>query len=301
MLNRRDDPILKLAARIQPELHRLYRRALADAMLGKPDAWRDYLLALEQLYMLAQLHGWRKIDYAVHMRYADDHDGVIKIKPFRKALAAIRKRVSVPVYVLQQMELRAKNWAFWITGVDRTKILDQVKKTISGAMAGKGIPSTSQIRAALGEEGKKIADARIETIVRTNVATGFMDGQRAAIGKNIKHFALLRLDEIHDRRTRGNPDGLYPNPLHPHYQMDGFMEEPTHPVWQTIWPPNGYNCRASITPITWLEAKSMGLVKNLKIDRAALDKHNGRRWYYITRGLYPDKGFQGPKQPVRPI
>ncbi len=273
----------------------IYRRAMIRALLGDIEAWDEYTDAIEKLYMVSQLSGWIKVHTGLSRtyRYAD-----ITIKPFTKAYNRLMNRIPVPSRVMRKMRTTAKRWAFWITEIDNTRVLQQVKKTIAGAMTGKGVPTIHVIRRALKAEGEKLTDARLETVVRTNVATGFMDGQRDAIKENISLIPLLRLDEIHDNRTRGNPNGLYPSPAHPHYQMDGFIESANNPVWRTIWPPNGYNCRASITPIPWHEAEEMGLVTGKRINQQALAKHNGRRWYYITSGLYPDKGFRGPKSKV---
>src|SRR5262249_30012823 len=105
--------------------------------------------------------------------------------------------------------------------------------------------------------------------------------------------ALWVLHEIHDRRTRGNPGGLYPD-AGPHYQMDGFIEAPSNPVWAAIgWPgPAGFNCRRSVAPMTWATAQQRGFAdESNQLIQSAIDAHNGPRWGYIASGAYPDPGF----------
>ena len=109
---------------------------------------------------------------------------------------------------------------------------------------------------------------------------------------------LVRLVEIHDSRTRGAPGGVYrpkgksKNPGS-HWQMDGYIATAADMRSQGLVPPNGFNCRGSLEPVTFDEAKSMGFIrKDETLDRAALARYNATRQRIIDRGDYPDPGFK---------
>ena len=62
---------------------------------------------------------------------------------------------------------------------------------------------------------------------------------------------------------------------------------------QGLVPPNGFNCRGSLEPVTFDEAKRMGFIrKDETLDRAALARYNAARQRIIDRGDYPDPGFK---------
>jgi len=62
---------------------------------------------------------------------------------------------------------------------------------------------------------------------------------------------------------------------------------------QGLVPPNGFNCRGSLEPVTFDEAKRMGFIrKDETLDRAALARYNATRQRIIDRGDYPDPGFK---------
>ena len=44
-----------------------------------------------------------------------------------------------------------------------------------------------------------------------------------------------------------------------HAQMDGYIARRDDPVWDVWWPPNGYNCRCTVTAISGIEAKAEGI------------------------------------------
>jgi uncharacterized protein with gpF-like domain len=59
-----------------------------------------------------------------------------------------------------------------------------------------------------------------------------------------------------------------------------------------IVPPNGYNCRATMVPLTWIEAVRAGLAIRLGLlDDAAIRDANGARQLLLDKSLYPDRGF----------
>lgn len=57
---------------------------------------------------------------------------------------------------------------------------------------------------------------------------------------------------------------------HNHRQIDGFVASPVWRGWPSIMPPNGHNCRCLIRPVTWQQARALGLVGTLPPASAAM-------------------------------
>ena len=136
-------------------------------------------------------------------------------------------------------------------------------------------------------------DHRIVTETRTVMAEAFNTGSMDTIRENREVVPVTVLSEIHDRRTRGNPNGLYPEP-HRHWQMDNFAAPSDDPVWRRIMPPNGWNCRAGVRGVSIAEARRNGWVPKdgIEPDRQALRRQFAAQWRLIESGQYPDPGFK---------
>ena len=65
---------------------------------------------------------------------------------------------------------------------------------------------------------------RLETIYRNNLGSSYNEASARILEEPDVHevIPLVMLNEIRDRRTRGNPNGLYPDRGF-HWQMDGFV------------------------------------------------------------------------------
>ena len=156
------------------------------------------------------------------------------------------------------------------------------------------------IRRAQAEGILGLTASRLETVYRTNMASAYNDATADTMdSKAVASWApLLRLVEIHDSRTRGAPGGVYRgkgqsrNPGS-HWQMDGYIATAADFKRQGLVPPNGFNCRGSLMPVTRDEAEDMGLIRrDGSLDRRALARYNAQRQQIIDRGLYPDPGFK---------
>lgn len=303
-----------------------YLRALTVQLQGElaTEIWAEFARILERALVLAHLVGRTHVlnhlqmqgtRVAVHnrpleeVRYADLPDGSHMLTgAFLEALKAFETRVPRLAGTLLKVGAKARAQAFAITGLEGTRGLRRLKARIQATLAGpdgaqaEGLPAPSGAGGGLagfvaeGQDlGLGVAAAQLETVYRVNVMHALNQGTKDMLAAPdvAEHVALLQLNEIHDRRTRGNPNGLYPD-APPHFQMDGFVERPTHPVWEKITPPNGFNCRGSISPLTWVRAEQMGLARASErvLLQAAIDQHNGARWGYINRGEYPDPGFK---------
>lgn len=245
-------------------------------------------------------------------RYAED----IVTGPFWEAIDVFRSKIPNLRQVVDRLTPYTKARAFWVSEVEShqaiARVRDYITKSLEGQHPNKAIVKPSG-KVTMVVEGSRAdfvdtfnADAatlhltrnRLQTVFRTNIMGALNEGQFAQIQSPgvQSEVALLMLDEVHDKRTRGNPSGLYPD-ASPHFQMDRFVAAPHDPVWNVIRPPNGYNCRASISPVTWERAEEMGLAdaENKRLFLQRIQAYNGKRLEYIASGEYPDKGFRGPK------
>lgn len=189
------------------------------------------------------------------------------------------------------------------TQAQATRLRDLIARAIETADTPKGLKTGSLsafIRRAQVEGIVGMTSARLETVYRTNMASAYNEATAEVMDKPAvaKWAPLLRLVEIHDSRTRGAPGGVYrpkgksKNPGN-HWQMDGYIATAADFKRQGLIPPNGFNCRGSLMPVTFDEARSMGFVRaDESLDRQALARYNARRQEIIDRGLYPDPGFK---------
>ena len=82
---------------------------------------------------------------------------------------------------------------------------------------------------------------RLETIYRTNVAAAYEAGRQQVIfnDRDDDPFGYVMYSAIMDNRTRPT-----------HKALHGKVMEKSDPAWQSISPPNGYNCRCTIVELT---------------------------------------------------
>jgi len=193
--------------------------------------------------------------------------------------------------------------SFWATDMDAPtaeKVRDLVGKVVRGFVSaddvGKMIgPSLSQfITAAQASGAGNLTRARVETILNNNLSSAFNEARVTSLAdpRTRVIVPLVMLVEVQDRRTRGNPSGLYPD-APPHFQMNGFVGTVDQLNELGIVPPNGHNCRGSIRGISLAKAVRKGwMTEDGDIVQTAIDAHNGRRLVLITSGRYPDPGFR---------
>lgn len=305
-----------LSDAVMPKITELYFEALTEQASGRSSvaAWEELRKAWARVLLLSELCGMasvvdhlRQQDSTITVDNADiDRRGVERYalntvllsKPFENAIDLFKKRVPRLAEVVAGLTPRVMQRSFWITDVESHTALHRIKSRLINSLKGQKIGEKAGgvsefVDFARSKIGLELAHARLEIVYRTNMQSALNAGIKHQLSSpdTADHVALYRLNEIHDTRTRGNPAGKYPD-AGPHYQMDGFIESPSNAVWKVIWPPNGYQCRASISPITWVTARKSGWTSAKRVlDQAAIDKHNGKRWSYIQSGEYPDPNF----------
>lgn len=89
---------------------------------------------------------------------------------------------------------------------------------------------------------------RVRTILRTNIQTAYSAGRYRRQRETVSDLPYWRYSAILDSKTRPS-----------HAELDGVVYRADNPIWQTIYPPNGFNCRCSVRALTEREVRNRGL------------------------------------------
>lgn len=106
---------------------------------------------------------------------------------------------------------------------------------------------------------------RLNTIYRTNMQSSMMAGRWQRFYENRRNRPYLQYIAVMDAATR-----------HSHAELHGKIFHIDDPIWNTIYPPNGFNCRCRVRALTAAQAKQRGFNPKSK---------------YQPTDDFPDKGF----------
>ena len=177
---------------------------------------------------------------------------------------------------------------FWVSDVDQSVVVN-IQKLLGDAIRGVMPDETLDLPDFINKneliKSKNITDARLETIYRTNLSTAANEGTMSVLRDPEAQdlFPLVMISEIVDDRSRPH-----------HAAMDGYVTTPAEIDRLRLRPPNGYNCRGTLSEITWDEAEDEGLLDvNGKPDMIAIRRYNTpEQQALIASGQYPDEGFK---------
>ncbi|ELY1831926.1 phage head morphogenesis protein [Pseudomonas aeruginosa] len=89
---------------------------------------------------------------------------------------------------------------------------------------------------------------RLKTIYQTNLQSAYMAGRKATMEESADTHPYWRYVAIMDGKTRPS-----------HAALNGVVYRHDDPVWSSIYPPNGFNCRCRVTAISESGMKRRGL------------------------------------------
>ena len=175
---------------------------------------------------------------------------------------------TVPTDWPQRMQQAAAK-AQTIAGIYRQDVVADIHRAL-GESAAKGTPfakfrdaverqltakglhldqAGDMVDTATGELlGKGITPQRLEVIYRTNMQNAYMAGRWQELQDNRAAMPYLQYTAVMDNRTC---------PLH--RELHGQVYHIDDPFWDTFYPPNGFNCRCTVTAYSAADLTRRGL------------------------------------------
>ncbi len=160
------------------------------------------------------------------------------------------------------------------------------------------VPAELKILRSLGlgdvEEAVQLGSPwRLKTIYRTNTSTAFSRGRYSTQRGSTKRRPLWMYDARNDSLTRDS-----------HRELDNRVYRHDDPVWSSIYPPNGFNCRCVVLALTEKEVADRGLRITNGAESPALEGFPDEGWNY-NPGAETLEAFEErvkrPPVPNRPV
>jgi SPP1 gp7 family putative phage head morphogenesis protein len=241
------DEALEIEYKLDPRVAGL----LADAMLvaylqGHFRAKKEVAYQLEkgQVLEFADLTG--DFDFA-HSSYGE-------------AIDFFKTKKIIPSTEFKAATSMVKSISFSIAGLEEKNFLQLMQGSIKGAMD-EGMPfrqwakNVDKVFTAYGVT--PLRPHHLETVFRTNTLSAYSVAKHeATIGDD--NVAGYEYSAVMDDRTRDE-----------HAKMNGFKAAKNDPVWARWWPPNDYNCRCTVTPLTHYQMQRAGLKFNTGVPLGA--------------------------------
>jgi len=149
--------------------------------------------------------------------------------------------------------------AFTVAKVTAMDVLQDIRKAVDQAIE-KGI-SLQRFKADLqdllarkgwmaprGEGGGALKPWRLDTIYRTNVQSAYQAGRFRQMLETAPKRPYWMYDAVEDGRTRPT-----------HAAHDGKVYRFDHPFWDIWYPPNGFNCRCTVSSLSDRQLQRRGL------------------------------------------
>ena len=127
-------------------------------------------------------------------------------------------------------------------GLTKTQFRDSLEKTLKS----KGWWGRQRINGKMVQLG---SPWRLDTIYRNNLQSSYMAGRWQAHYANKDKRPYLKYIAVNDSVTRDS-----------HRALNGKIYAIDNPIWRTIYPPNGFNCRCRTRALT--ESQARGKVSN---------------------------------------
>jgi uncharacterized protein with gpF-like domain len=194
--------------------------------------------------------------------------------PFEEAIELFRERIPVADDIIDALEERHREQAFFVTGVSKAELLNDIKTELEKALE-EG-QSLEEFRDRLEEISERYGWKsgqnawRQRLIYRQNLTNAYHAGRKEQSGQ----IQEERDTDVFILYRHGRP--FEPRPHH--VQWDGTVLPADHEAWETYWPPNGFNCTCKTFTLT-----------QRQVERRELQVDEG---FPETSPRLPDKGFR---------
>ena len=179
-----------------------------------------------------------------------------KIK-FNEAIAFFSQKLAIPTENSRQIIGEAQDWAFTIAGVEKAEVLNAVIQLIDSILQGNvtGVDTFDiftkrfnelMVSSGYGEQNPW----RTRLVYKMNTRTAYNAGR----------FRTQTNSENARRRPYLQYNHNHPLVARPHHEaIDKMIWRADDPIWQFIYPLNGYGCNCSVTSLSERDMEREGL------------------------------------------
>ncbi len=166
-------------------------------------------------------------------------DGIVQ--PYEETRKSFKSKVPISDDEFRKLKEEARYEAFAMAGVKNQQALNALKDSLENAI----IDGTDErlwkkeAGALLSKYGFNPKPSHLGNVYRTNLYTAYSKAGYKEYKEVEEEFPALMYDAIGDSRTRPT-----------HNALSGKIFFSSDPIWDTIYPPNGYNCRCSVIPMS---------------------------------------------------
>lgn len=177
--------------------------------------------------------------------------------PPARAIAYFRSKGMTPTLSWEDMQDEAHAVRFAVAGITKLDVLSDIHNGLTRSLTEGAtfrqfqdeLEPLLQRKGWLGRglvadedgvlQGKKLMPYRLDTIFRTNIQSAYAAGRYQQQMSNVADRPYWQYNAVMDNRTRPT-----------HAALNGRIFRWDDPIWQTIYPPNGYNCRCWVRALT---------------------------------------------------
>ncbi|TNL09045.1 phage head morphogenesis protein [Kosakonia cowanii] len=218
--------------------------------------------------------------------------------PPARAIAYFQSKGLAPTMSWKDMQDEAHAVEFAVAGITKLDVLSDIQNSLTRSLT-EGMSFRQfqdelepllQRKGWLGRglvadddgvlQGKKLMPYRLDTIFRTNIQSAYAAGRYQQQMRNVADRPYWEYNAVMDNRTRPT-----------HAALNGRVFRWDDPIWQTIYPPNGYNCRCWVRALTEAQMKNHPLGVETSDDRLVTVQQP----YGLDGEMRPVKAYRDPK------
>jgi SPP1 gp7 family putative phage head morphogenesis protein len=232
-------------------LSTLLAAMVSGDLLGRAQVTRQARAARVAIADVAEAFPGQGIRYG----FADETLGAMDVEPLppEDAIRLFRDKVPLTRSAFDQIIEAYRGRAFTIAKQETVGAVSIVQQWLDRALE-EGLTLKAfrdGLDAAAATGGiRAVNPYHARTVFETNVQTAYNAGrwEMYHAPEVVDAFPLYQYHTVGDDRVRPA-----------HAQMEGYIARRDDPVWDAWWPPNGFNCRCTVTAISGIEARRDGL------------------------------------------
>ena len=171
-------------------------------------------------------------------------EGLDPVMGFGAAIEAIGAKIPIGTARWDELKGEDQRWAFTVAGIMQADALESIQESVKRSLEG-GIgyrefkTSFDEAYSRTGADPLKPWRARL--VLNQNVKNSYQAGRYER--QNDPEFQRIA---PYKRYAHGYSDTPRPG----HLALDGFVARADDPVWESIYPPNGFNCSCRVFTLT---------------------------------------------------